>query len=96
MYYSKIKQREYAEEMRKIRDYCINNNITISSSGDSYYFDLNGKTYRVSNHSPNIIKNGKNDIYITASKMRIVEIYEDLKNGYELDSRGRRITTKLC
>lgn len=90
LYYSKAKQKEFAEQMSKIRKYCLDNNITISSSNDSYYFDLNGKTYRVSNHSPNVI-NGKNDINITASKLRIIEIYENLKKGYALDNRGRKI-----
>ncbi len=30
-------------------------------------------------------------IYIHAGKTRIIEIYEDLKAGYKLDGRGRRI-----
>ena len=29
-------------------------------------------------------------IYITASKTRLIEIYNDLKDGYKLDRRGRR------
>ena len=29
-------------------------------------------------------------VYIFASKTRIIEIYNDLKNGYELDGRGYR------
>lgn len=29
-------------------------------------------------------------VYITASKTRIIEIYNDLKNGFELDKRGNR------
>lgn len=91
LYYSKAKRKEFAEQMSKIRKYCLDNNITISSSNDSYYFDLNGKTYRVSNHSPNVEKYGKNDINIMASKLRIIEIYENLKKGYALDNRGRKI-----
>lgn len=32
----------------------------------------------------------ENVVYITAGKTRIIEIYNDLKNGYELDRRGNR------
>ena len=31
-----------------------------------------------------------NTVYITAGKTRIIDIYNDLKNGYELDRRGNR------
>lgn len=33
-------------------------------------------------------------VYITASKTRIVDIYNDLKNGYTLNKRGQRIEVK--
>ena len=32
----------------------------------------------------------KDTVYITASKTRIIQIYNDLKAGYELDKRGYR------
>ena len=32
----------------------------------------------------------KDTVYIHASKTRIIEIYNDLKNGYKLDGRGNR------
>lgn len=34
-------------------------------------------------------------VCITAGKTRIIEIYEDLKSGYELDKRGKRINWDL-
>ena len=35
-----------------------------------------------------------NTIYITASKTRLIEIYNDLLNGYKLDGRGNRVNQK--
>ena len=48
---SKTKAREFAQQMQTIKDYCYNHNIAYSSSMDSYYFTVNGQSYRVSNHS---------------------------------------------
>ena len=75
---------------------------------DSYYFHLNGKKYRVSNHTMEAsnrkaynrfgeqvrekyhdLEEEKDTICITASKTRIIEIYDCLKKGIELDKRGR-------
>ena len=48
---SKAKAREFAQTMDEIRDFCDQNGIGYSHNMDSYYFILNGKTYRVSNHT---------------------------------------------
>ena len=48
---SKTKIREYAEKMDRIDDFCSKNNISKSANSDSYYFEINGQKYRVSNHS---------------------------------------------
>lgn len=48
---SRAKAREYAEQMEHIREFCNANGIDHSLSMDSYYFVLNGKRYRVSNHT---------------------------------------------
>ena len=105
---SKSKAREFAQKMREIDDFCAENNIQQSSSGDSYYFEINGQKYRVSNHTVAASNRGAYDeltgtnkrelyhpngeeddtIYITASKTRIMDIYNALKNGYKLDRRG--------
>ena len=37
--------------MNDIDDFCFNNGITRSRSSDSYYFTINGVSYRVSNHT---------------------------------------------
>lgn len=37
--------------MKKIEEFCSENNITASRTNDSYYFTINGQEYRVSNHS---------------------------------------------
>lgn len=105
---SKTKIREYAEKMDRIDDFCIKNNISRSANSDSYYFEINGQKYRVSNHSVESSNRGayeegtheqirelyhpegreKDTIYIHAGKTRIMEIYENLKAGKELDGRG--------
>lgn len=105
---SKTKIREYAEKMDRIDDFCSKNNISKSENSDSYYFEINGQKYRVSNHSVESSNRGayeegtheqirelyhpegreKDTIYIHAGKTRIMEIYENLKAGKELDGRG--------
>lgn len=105
---SKTKIREYAEKMDRIDDFCNKNNISKSANSDSYYFEINGQKYRVSNHSVESSNRGayeegtheqirelyhpegreKDTIYIHAGKTRIMEIYENLKAGKELDGRG--------
>ena len=105
---SKTKIRDYAEKMDRIDDFCRENNISKSANSDSYYFEINGQKYRVSNHSVESSNRGayeegtheqirelyhpegreKDTIYIHAGKTRIMEIYENLKAGKELDGRG--------
>lgn len=105
---SKTKIREYAEKMDRIDDFCSKNNISKSANSDSYYFEINGQKYRVSNHFVESSNRGayeegtheqvrelyhpegreKDTIYIHAGKTRIMEIYENLKAGKELDGRG--------
>ena len=50
-YFSKTAKRDFAILMSEITDFCKAHNIDYSSNKDSYYFELNGKKYRVSNHS---------------------------------------------
>ncbi len=106
---SKTAAKEFAIKMDEIRDFCSKNRIDMSLKGDSYYFEIGGQKYRVSNHSVeasnakaydeiegkvrDVYHPGgreKETIYIHASKTRIIEIYNDLKNGYQLDGRGFR------
>lgn len=106
---SKQAMREFAQEMDKINDFCVENGISASKNNDSYYFTINGQDYRVSNHSVEASNrcayddvygqtrelyhpNGReaDTIYIHAGKTRIIQIYEDLMAGYELDGRGNR------
>ena len=105
---SKTKAREFVQKMEEIRDFCNENGIDYSASMDSYYFMVNGKKYRVSNHTIETSNSGAyvdgiqvrdkyhddiraNDtIYIHAGKTRIIDIYNDLKDGYLLDGKGNR------
>lgn len=48
---SKAAAREFAKEMEEIREFCNDNGINYSNSMDSYYFTIDGKDYRISNHS---------------------------------------------
>lgn len=107
---SKAAAAEYGAKMREIEQFCQDHGISSSLSNDSYYFTLNGKNYRVSNHTVAASNRGAyNDlgeqlreeyhpggeaemICITAGKTRIMDIYNDLVEGYKLDRRGNRIT----
>ena len=108
---SKAGAREFARQMDEIAAFCASHGITQSRAGDSYYFSINGKSYRVSNHTIKRSNAGAYDeitgeqrrelyhesgrgddtIYIHAGKTRIVEIYNDLAAGHQLDGRGNRI-----
>ena len=48
---SKTKAREFARKMDEIDTFCRDNGISQSSRGDSYYFNIDGVSYSVSNHS---------------------------------------------
>lgn len=48
---SKAARAEFAAKMREISAFCAENGISQSRAGDSYYFSIAGKNYRVSNHS---------------------------------------------
>lgn len=48
---SKTVKREFAQKMDEVKDFCLENKINYSRNMDSFYFYLDGKSYRVSNHS---------------------------------------------
>lgn len=48
---SKAAAREFAEKMDEIDQFCRENGIRHSLGNDSYYFQIDGQEYRVSNHS---------------------------------------------
>lgn len=50
-YFSKSAKKEFAIKMSNIDDFCKKNNIHASLTNDSYYFTINNKNYRVSNHT---------------------------------------------
>lgn len=97
---SKTALKEFAKKMDEIDEFCKNNGISQSTSSDSYYFDIDGQSYRVSNHSVESSKyhNGRKEgvIYIHASKTRIIEIYENLKAGKKLDGFGKIKNSEVC
>ena len=101
---NKEKAKEYVYKMKEIEVFCLKHGIEPSSTYDSYYFQVNGQNYRVSNRAVdsisqkhlafgefNNLRNVDPDcIYIHAGKTRIMEIYNDLVAGYDLDGRGNR------
>ena len=108
---SRKQAQEFKKQMEEIDKFCDENNISQSSTSDSYYFTLNGQKYRVSNHTVDASNRGAYDeiygqkrnlyhpngeeddtIYITASKTRIIDIYNNLKAGKKLDRRGNVIS----
>lgn len=48
---SRTAKREFAQRMNDVDAFCEENGIHQSRSSDSYYFTINGRRYRVSNHS---------------------------------------------
>lgn len=91
---SQSEAREFAQKMKEIDVFCEQNGISASRTQDSYYFTVNGVKYRVSNHSihssPYHEDKEPDVVHIHASKTRIMEIYNDLMAGYELDGHGKR------
>ena len=97
------KKRKFAKQMQEIDKFCEEHEIYQSKTSDSYYFTVNGVDYRVSNHSveSSVWKDDmgythnyhdayyrKRVVCIHASKTRIIEIYNKIVNGYELDGKG--------
>ena len=104
--FSNEEKRDFAIKMKEITKFCLKNNIQIGTNHNSYTFSLNGKNYIVSNFKKYIAKLAnqgvkeaarylqileKEIISIQASKLRIMEIYNDLKAGKQLDKNGREI-----
>ena len=107
---SRSAKSEFATKMKEIEDFCVEHSISMSHSGDSYYFTVNDVNYRVSNHTVEASNCGAYDsvtgektrqlyhtegrredtVYIHAGKTRIIQIYNDIIAGYELDGRGNR------
>lgn len=48
---SRTAKREFAQRMNDVDAFCKENGIHQSRRSDSYYFTINGRRYRVSNHS---------------------------------------------
>lgn len=73
---SKSAAREFAKQMQDIDIFCTENGIQQSVSGNSYYFIIDGKHYRISNHT------------IEASNRRAYnEFGEKIREKYHADER---------
>lgn len=66
-------------------DYRVSNHTTEAS--DAGAFDIYGEKIRDLYHG-----NDNQTVNILAGKTRIIEIYNDLKDGYDLDGCGNRIS----
>lgn len=73
---SRAKAKEFAKQMDSIQAFCDEHGISYSRTMDSYYFSLNGKNYRVSNHT---IKASNSKAYrldeLTGKIVQIRELY---------------------
>lgn len=67
-------------------NYRVSNHTIESSNAKAYNFL--GEQVREKYHDD---KRKENVVYIHASKTRIIEIYNDLLNGYKLNGKGQRI-----
>lgn len=73
---SKTKAREFSRLMSEIDIFCREHRIIRSYNSSSYYFELNGKKYRVSNHS------------VEVSNARAINRYgEQVRELYHPDGR---------
>lgn len=73
---SKTQAKQFAKTMDVIRDYCAEHNIKHSISCDSYYFMVNGISYRVSNHTIE-----------TSNKHAFNDFGEQIREKYHSDIR---------
>ena len=88
---SKKQKQEFANTMNNITEFCKSNGIIQSKSGDSYYFQINGVNYRVSNHSVEASNNAAYD-EITGEQIR--EVYHEngrSKNTFYVHASKTRI-----
>jgi len=90
---NKAQKEEFKQRMNEIESFISENRIDASASRDSFYFEIAGQKYRVSNHavesSPYHPFGRLEDvIYIHASKTRLIEIYTALAAGKKLNGRG--------
>lgn len=65
-------------------------NHTIKASDKGEFWE-NPQTFELEKVRDSYHKGKKYNFEITASKLRIIEIYNDLKAGYKLNKRGYRI-----
>lgn len=84
---------EFVRKIRQIESFCKNKDILYKDFGDGcadFSFSINGNRYFVSNYKVPKSEKSKEVKYIFAGKLRIKEIYNDLKNGIPLDCKGFR------
>lgn len=83
---SKNQVRNFIQKMDDIETFCAAKNILSDGNKDAYFFDVNGIDYRVANYAGP--KNTTTNVYIYASKTRLIEIYTAIENGLRVDRRG--------
>lgn len=75
---SRAAKRAFADTMAGIDDFCTAHGIHQSRASDSYYFSLNGKEYRVSNHS---VESSNNAAFRDGIQVRDLYHPEGRENG---------------
>ena len=82
---SKRRKKEFANLMNEIDEFCELHHILQSKGSDAYFFSIGDTPYVVANRSRSVPEGTR---FILASKTRIMQIYEDLCLGLQLDYRG--------
>jgi hypothetical protein len=77
---SKTAAREFAKKMNEVDSFCNEKGISNSSSNDSYYFSIDGKDYRVSNHSIE-----------SSNKKAFNDLGEKVRDKYHDDARDEDV-----
>lgn len=89
--HSKSEKKYFANTMTLIDKFCKEHGVEHIENGGSYRFTLNGKQYIITNSVLPKELRKKGVTYFFASQLRLMDIYNDLVCGKELDAHGKRI-----
>lgn len=83
--------KSFLDTIDEIDNFCVENSIKTNKSRDNYFFNIGEQKYHISDRPVEINDiDGiqESTIHIIAGKTRLINIYNNLKDGILLDSRG--------